>query len=201
MPVWRLGDGEHLKGLAEKISFLRHYPQTELFYFFFLPPFFSLLPSSLSSLLPSPHVSVPFCLHRLEATGTDYIQNCPQSVFQGMWSVEHKLNLKGQGTGIRQDQESPALVTTDHASVRLQNQMLLGISLVPWWLSPSTPHCSEAYPCSRSLVLLETVRWLELEFQTPNSDQLAAWSCMSYCPDLQQGSMKVSVVSFQSSCF
>lgn len=42
MPVWRLGDGEHLKGLAEKISFLKHVAyKLNYFIFFFLPSFFS----------------------------------------------------------------------------------------------------------------------------------------------------------------
>lgn len=43
MPVWRLGDGEHLKGLAEKFPFLKRYPQTE--HFFFLSPFFLFFPN------------------------------------------------------------------------------------------------------------------------------------------------------------
>lgn len=169
MPVWRLGDGEHLKGLAGKISFLKHYPQTEQLFFSFSVFISSSQPSVLDN---TRSVSFPVYIG-WKQQGLTISKTAPRVCSKECEGVEHRLNLRGRGTGMRQDQESPALMTTDHASVELQNQMLLGISLVPWWLSLSTPHCSswpEVYPCSRSLVLLEIVWRLELEYQTPNSD-------------------------------
>lgn len=121
--------------------------------YFFLSPSFPFVLDNIRS------VSFPVYIG-WKQQGLTISKIAPRVCSRGCDGVECKLNLRGQDTGIRQDQESSALVTTDHASVKLQNQVPLGIALVPWWLSPSTPHCSfrpEAYPCSRSLTHLEIV--------------------------------------------
>lgn len=95
VPVWRLWDGEHLKRVAGKVSFLKHYPQSELFHFFFLSPSFPFVLDNIRS------VSFPVYID-WKQQGLTLSKIAPRVCSKGCDGVERKLNLRGQGTGIRQ---------------------------------------------------------------------------------------------------
>lgn len=170
MPVLEAGGWRAPEGTSWEHFLLETLPTNWITLFLFSFPFFS----SYQPFVLGNIRSVSFLVHTgWKQQGLTVSKIALGVCSRGCEGVGCKLNLRGQSTGIRQEQESSALVSADHPSVKLQNQMSLGISLVPWRLSPSTPHCSfqpEADSCSKSVTPLEIVWWLELEYQTPNSD-------------------------------
>lgn len=180
VPVRRMWDGGHLKCL-------KHYPQTKQFYIrnFFSFPLLPLLPSPLSwiisgqwlFLLVSPGSNRDWPYPKLSAGQGE---PATQSMLQGMWlcgAEAETQRAKQRSTGIRQDWESSAPVTTEHATTNCRTKCLTASPLYPGLWYPghtlkvlATSQAGHRRVLARkSLTHLEVVWWPEeLEYQIPN---------------------------------